>query len=934
MDKNVINICHCNIYHLYNKLPSVCHMINTHHKKIHILGISETKLKDHHRDENIQINNYSLIRQDKRHEYHTGMVAFIHNSISKNVKHRQDLNHKEIECIWLEIKQSKTIPTLICFIYRNPALNQDLWQEDFEDMISKIPLDKYEIELLGDFNIDRNKPQLSWNSLMIQFGLEQLVEKNTRITEKSQTLIDHIYTNNKEKVKEIEVIENGISDHFPVLMSIANKLQKQNKKGHTCIQYRCLKKFNKDDYLADLSLLPFNAIYNITEPNEAIEFLCKLLLIVIDKHAPIRSKRIKQEDVPAWLSNETMKMMAQRNMSKKNKDYEKFREQRNKANASVEKDKKKHFDTLITENKSTQTIWKAMNFLTNSSKKKNASTKIELDPNTINDFFVNLPNTILTNEMRDANRNYKPTDELINFCSAREPTSNFTIPYITVQEVGKLITNLSNSKSLGPDNIPVNIIKISLPFIIEPLTYFYNLCIDKNVFPISLKEAKVIPLPKTKEVTQPKDLRPISLLPVLSKPFEKHIHKHMYNHLDKHNLIHQHQSGFRPKHSCQTALTQLIDNWLYDINQNKMIGTIFLDFQKAFDLVNHNILLKKLSVYFPNSPIIKLINSYLNERHQYVYLNGNSSERKTVTSGVPQGSTLGPLFFLIYINDLPLHLPNKTHADLFADDAALNTSNRTLANIENNLQDSIISADKWCQNNSMVLHPGKTKCMLITTRQKYQLSRPKLALKLNDINIEQVKCHKMLGLTIDSELNWNIHVNNLIKRISKNTFLLKKLRKFTTSDNLKLYFYAHVMSHINYASTIYDGCSKDTFKQLNAAHRRAVKQLINQPGQQTDEKFTILNILPLNKQLQVNKTTLIQRIYHDLTPDYLKNFIRKPPDRYNSKNLILPLPRIDLFKTSLSFSGSYFWNQLPPDLKEIKSTKIFKKSLIKWINVN
>ena len=150
-----------------------------------------------------------------------------------------------------------------------------------------------------------------------------------------------------------------------------------------------------------------------------------------------------------------------------------------------------------------------------------------------------------------------------------------------------------------------------------------------------------------------------------------------------------------------------------------------------------------------------------------------------------------------------------------------------------------------------------------------------------------------------------MHVKNLIKRISKNTFLLKKLKKFTTTDNLKIFFHAHIMSHINYVSTIYDGCCKDTFKQLNAAHRRSIKQLINTPGQQTDEKFKILKILPLQKQFQVNKTTLIQRIYHDLTPDYLKNCIKKPPDRYSSKNLILPLPHIDLFKTSFSSGRKY-----------------------------
>ena len=327
-------------------------------------------------------------------------------------------------------------------------------------------------------------------------------------------------------------------------------------------------------------------------------------------------------------------------------------------------------------------------------------------------------------------------------------------------------------------------------------------------------------MPKTKDVSHPQYIRPISLLQALSKPLEKHIHKHMYHHLNTHNLIHPYQSGFRPKHSCHTALVHLCDTWLNAINKSEMIGSVFLDFKKAFDLVNHHVLLKKIAQYFPNSTLFKFLESYLSNRSQYVFLNGSTSAKKTITSGVPQGSILGPLFFLIYINDLPLHLyihplhPNtKTNNELFADDASIYSMNKNISTINKSLQLSLNLAYDWCKANSMVIHPDKTKCMIITSRQKHQLAHPKLNLYIGNNTVQQVTSHKLLGIHLDSELNWQPHINNLAKRLSKNNFLFSKLKKYVNTKYLKLFFNAHILSHFNYSSTIWDGCSKDTLKK-------------------------------------------------------------------------------------------------------------------------
>ena len=232
----------------------------------------------------------------------------------------------------------------------------------------------------------------------------------------------------------------------------------------------------------------------------------------------------------------------------------------------------------------------------------------------------------------------------------------------------------------------------------------------------------------------------------------------------------------------------------------------------------------------------------------------------------------------------------------------------------------------------MVIHPDKTKSMIITTRQKHQLIKPKLSLFIGNKAIEQVKNHKMLGIYLDSELNWHMQINHLTKRLSKNVFLLSKLRKFVDTKHLKLFFDAHIMSHLNYSSTVWDGCCNDLFININRIHRRAIKIMSPLQNTSTEIKMKQLNILPLSENLKFNKAILVHKIYYNKTPQYLNQLLVKAPNRYNSMNLHPPLPRIDLYKSSLAFSGSLIWNNLPHDMKEKMSTNSFKHKLYEHLH--
>ena len=292
------------------------------------------------------------------------------------------------------------------------------------------------------------------------------------------------------------------------------------------------------------------------------------------------------------------------------------------------------------------------------------------------------------------------------------------------------------------------LLKLAALFIAGEITFICNQSIAKSVFPSKWKEAKVTQLFKNGPHEEVNNYRPISILPVLSKVLEKHIHQSLYDFLHAFQLLHKTQSGFQAQHSCETAFVNMIHSWLNTIDNGKMIGVVVVDFKKAFDLVDHQILLNKLEIYDIKDDTLSWFDTYLTNRKQQVSINNCKSLFKQISYGVPQGSILGPLLFLLFINDLPLYT-NNVFTDLYADDITLYDIQDSMEEIENILQSALNSLQIWCRSNGMILNSSKTKVMLVTTNQKRQrLNKENLNLNFQNEPLNMISNDKILGVFV------------------------------------------------------------------------------------------------------------------------------------------------------------------------------------------
>ena len=596
-------------------------------------------------------------------------------------------------------------------------------------------------------------------------------------------------------------------------------------------------------------------------------------------------------------------------------------------------------DILKTKHEANNKFWKLFGDIINPNKSKK-SMKIDklvyngstiLDPTDIslafNDHFASIGKKLTDKFNGDTN--------LKKYMKSNCSKTLFLQPIVT-EEINIEISKLKDKKSSGPDNLPPKIIKISRDFISPCLAHVFNLSITNGEYPDLLKLSKVIAIYKKGERHIPDNYRPISLLDIIDKIFEKLLYKRMIKFLDKNKLLFIYQFGFREKHSTALTLTEITDNIRNSIDNGGYTVAIFLDLCKAFDTVDHEILLQKLPYYGIRGNSHSLMKSYLSNRYQFTVINGVKSDIKPVTCGVPQGSVLGPLLFLLYINDLE-HCISPKIPRLFADDTGLFIHGSDILSIMTTAQTVLTKLQDWFYCNKLTLNIPKCAYMIFRGRKKCHLSlvrgRKKCLplnippLFLNGLEIKRVENFKYIGLILDSKLMWKAHIESICTKISKFFGIFSHMRHKIPKHMARQVYYSTIFPHINYCLEIYGSCSSRLLSKIQRKQNSLVKFLIKKDFlYPTDSLHHENNILKIKHLYELKIASFVHDCLNKKTIPLFHNYFKPQHQTHNYETrqehtIVVPITKTNIGSNSVKSVGAKIWNSNKTAMKYIKFSK-------------
>lgn len=768
----------------------------------------------------------------------------------------------------------------------------------------------------GDYNIDLLKiTTLPHNSEffdgILSSGFLPAITLPTRLSDNS-TLIDNILYNKPNSFNFAGILTSSISDHQPILINTTHVMPLSKTKYITIY---CNSDASKEEFRSNIES---KQLYNnmnrdlSADPNEnynAIETaITKSRDLYLGKKT-VRFNRRKHRKDP-WITHGILKSVNTKNKLYKrlkktkstNPSYERkkqtFNGFKNALRKIIRKAKKDYYSQLFSQHKNDiKKTWQTLSVALN---RKSSRTMLESfmiddemcsDQKKIADTFNNYFATICTHN-RPNNENSPYTSYLSN------PTvEKFEFKIINREETLTHLSQMKPSHSCGHDSISNNLLKIIKTEISDCLTLIINQSITTGIYPDQLKIAKVVPIHKKNDKLDIKNYRPISVLPTISKLFEIIMHSQLMTYFTDNKLLTPHQYGFRPNLSTELATLELMDRNIHEMAKNKSTPlNIFIDLSKAFDSLNHMMLINKLKYYGIQSNAIALLQSYLFGRSQYVQINNVKSSLCPVLFGIPQGSVMGPFLFNVFINDI-CNVDTVFDMIMYADDTTLISTIERFGNIndpvtlENRINFEIEKINKWLYENELLLNADKSKFLIFFKPPK---KVPKLQLKIDGRSIAQVEEFNFLGITIDQSITWKPHTTKISTKISRVIGILRKLQHIFPQNILITIYYALVHSHINYGLMLWGYQNKHIF----GLQKKAVRVIAFRPYiAHTEPIFKSLRILKLDDLYSVHLHKLYYRYTNNLLPSYFEClkpiYSNDVQTSYNLRNNNLRLPFAD-----------------------------------------